>query len=123
MAELCGLRPLKYGDLVEIPWPVRTARGRVLDMRGYPGNERVLVEVLDVDVDEPWTIMYPLRQVRRLPADQATGTQKLPVRADVVHAKPARPGSLTSAHVILITSGAGIRERRHADRRLNVGER
>jgi hypothetical protein len=66
---------LKYGDLVEIPWPVGTVRARVLEIRGYPGNERVFLEVLDVDdeASEPLTVTYPIKDVRRLPAGQATG--------------------------------------------------
>lgn len=38
-----------YGDVVEIPWVVGTVRARVLEVHGYPGNERVLLEVPDVD--------------------------------------------------------------------------
>ena len=63
-------RPLKYGDVVEIPWPVGTVRARVLEIRGYPGNERVLLEILDVDEEasEPLTVTYPIRDVHRLTA-------------------------------------------------------
>jgi hypothetical protein len=63
-------RPLKYGDVVEIPWVVGTVRARVLEVHGYPGNERVLLEVLDVDdeASEPLTVTYPIRDVHRLTA-------------------------------------------------------
>lgn len=61
---------LKYGDIVEVPWPIGTARARILELRGYPGNERVFVEILDGadELSEPLTVTYPMREVRLLTA-------------------------------------------------------
>lgn len=60
----------QYGDLVEVPGPVGNLRARVLEVHGYPGRERVYLEILDVDeeADEPLTVTYPIRKVRRLAA-------------------------------------------------------
>lgn len=63
-------QPLKYGDVVEIPWPVGTVRARVLEVHGDPGDERVSVEVLDVDQEasEPVTVTHRIHNVRLLTA-------------------------------------------------------
>jgi hypothetical protein len=59
----------RRGDIVEVPWPVGFMPARVLEVYGPTVNRHVFVEIIfDEEPSEPWTISYPIDDVRLLKA-------------------------------------------------------